>query len=292
MEDQLIDSLKEWFEKEWLFERHLTSEFMKDKEAFVRGCEYFDQHQYAFKGELLVQLRKESGLAEVARGNQDLEKYAIHCYRQVEKVFSEFIYVNPGRKKLGEYFLNEQDMIQNPSVIQGLNPSIVPMLYHKKEDGSLNDKCLILKLNYILKEGNYLYQAPDSYSSNPNVKSINTTHWNLSHRDHESIFKATLWFDTFGKGWSNPANSVHNKPNFEALGHMYFFRNIGSHLNSDYRPFKMPIINDPFKIKRIKGFYDNPMDVMNIELENPGFYQRYVDMILFLYSEYLRNDRF
>ena len=289
MSEQIIDSLKEWFEKEWLYERHLTTELIKDKDSFQKGCKYFDDKNYSFDGELKIILRKEAGLAEVARTNQDLEKYAIHCYRQVEKVFSELICLNPGREKLGRYLLHGHDMIQNPSVIKELNPSIVPMLYHKKEDGSLNDKCLILKLNYIVKEGDYLFQAPDPDSKNSKIKSINTTHWNLSHRDQENIFKATLWFDTFGKGLSNTSNPVQNKPNFEALGHMYFFRNIGSHLNSDHRPFKMPYINDPFKSKRIKRFYANPMEVMNIELESPGFYQRYVDMVLLLYSEYLKN---
>jgi hypothetical protein len=262
---------------------------VRDKEAFQRGCEYFDSHNYAFKGELLIQLRKEAGLAEVARSNHDLEKYATHCFRQVEKVFSELVQVNPGREKLGAYFLNGYDMIQNPSVIRELNPSIVPMLYHKKEDGSLNEGCLILKLNYILKEGNYYYQAPDPESSKYHLKSINIPKWNLSHKEHENIFKASLWFDTFGNGLSSIANSVQNKPNFEALSHMAFFRNIGSHLNSDYRPFKMPFITDPLKIKRIKAFYTNPLEVMNIELESPGFYQRYVDMTLFLYSEFLKN---
>ena len=292
MSEQIIDSLKEWFEKEWLYERHLTAELIKDKEAFQKGCKSFDDKNYSFDGELKIILRKETGLAEVARVNKNLEKYATHCFKQVEKVMSEFMLVNPGRQKIGKYLLNGHDMIQNPVVIGELNPSIVSMLYHKKEDGSLSDKCLILKLNYILKDGNYLFQAPDPDSKNSKIKSINTTHWNLSHRDYENIFKATLWLDTFGKGWANTSNSVHDKPNFEAFGHMYFFRNIGSHLNSDYRPFKMPYINDPFKFKRIKGFYANPMEVMNIELESPGFYQRYVDMMLFLYSEYLRNPNF
>ena len=36
MSEQIIDSLKEWFEKEWLYERHLTAELIKDKDAFAR----------------------------------------------------------------------------------------------------------------------------------------------------------------------------------------------------------------------------------------------------------------
>ena len=292
MSEQIIDSLKEWFEKEWLYERHLTSELMKDKESFQRGCEYFDLKNYSFEGELYALLRKEAGLAEVARVNKNLEKYATHCFRQVEKVFSEFIQVNPGREKLGSYLLNGYDLIQNPTVIKELNPSIVPMLYHKKEDGSLNERCLVLKLNYILKNGNYFYQAPEPNSDIPQLKYLNHEKWNLSQKDSENIFKGSLWFDTFGQGLSKIAKSVQDKPMFEAYTHMAFFRNIGSHLNSEYRPLQMPKTSDHFQIKRIKGFYNNPMQVMDKQLESPGFYQRYVDMVLFLYSDYLRNPTF
>jgi hypothetical protein len=289
MEDQIIDNLKEWFEKEWLFERHLTSEFMKDKEAFSKGCTYFDNKNYAFTGDLLIQLRKESGLAEVARMNKDLEKYATHCYRQVEKVISEFMKVNPGREKLGAYFLNGYDMIQNPSTIQELNPSILKLLYHTKPDGSLNENCLILKLNYIHKAGAYCYQGPNPDAPVARVKNITDNSWHFSQKEQENLFKARLWYKTFGRGWSDVANAVEDKPAFEAFKHMSFFRNVGSHLNSDYKPFKMPNNTDPTSIHRLKGFYENPLRVMDSNIESPGFYQRYVDMVLLLYSEYLRN---
>jgi hypothetical protein len=292
MSDQIVESLKEWFEKEWLYERHLTNEFMKDKESFQKGCETYDSKNYAFKGELNVLLRKESGLAEVARVNKNLEKYATHCFRQVEKVFSELIQVNPGRQKLGEYFLYGYDMIQNPSTIKELNPSIIHMLNHRKEDGSINERCLVLKLNYILKNGNYFYQAPEPNSNNPQLKYLNHEKWNLSQKESENIFKGSLWFDTFSQGYSKIAKSVKDKPTFEAYSHMAFFRNIGSHLNSEYRPLQMPKTTDPLQIKRIKGFYNNPVQVMDNQIESPGFYQRYVDMVLFLYSEFLKNPHF
>jgi hypothetical protein len=292
MSEQIIDSLKVWFQKEWLYERHLTSELMKDKDAFQRGCDYFDSKNYSFKGDQLIQLRKESGLAEVARVNNDLEKYATHCFRQVEKVLSEFINVNPGRKKIGSYLLNCYDMIQNPSVIRELNPSINRLLYHTKEDGNHNSGCLIIKLNYILKEGNYYYQAPEQNSPISQLRNIKDSHWNLTQKDHERIFKACLWLNTFGRGWSELANGVSDKPAFEAFSHMYFYRNVSSHLNSEFKPLSMPSSNNPAQIARLKTFYENPLEVMNNKIEAPGFYQRYVDMILYLYSEYLKNSRF
>jgi hypothetical protein len=292
MSEEIIESLKEWFEKEWLYERHLTSELMKDKDAFQKGCEYFDSKNYCFDGEFNIQLRKEAGLAEVSRINKNIEKYATHCFRQIEKVFSEFTLVNPGRERIGNYLLDGIDMIQNPTVINRLNPSILNLLNHTRDKVCLNDGCMILKLNYIHKEGNYYYQAPEPESHIRRLKSIKDVSWNLTLKEQENIFKSSLWFNTFGSGLSDLASSGQAKPVFEAFSHMAFYRNINSHLNSESKPFRMPQSNDAFKIKRIRGFYENPISVMDNQIEAPGFYQRYVDMVLFLYSEYLRNPTF
>ena len=292
MSEQIIDSLKEWFEKEWLYERHLTSELMKDKDAFQNGCKSYDEKNYSFEGELKIILRKEAGLAEVARINKNLEKYATHCFKQVEKVLSEFMLVNPGRQKIGKYLLNGHDMIQNPVVIGELNPSILKSLYHLNDDGTHNSNCLILKLNYILSEGNYYYQAPDPNGFNNKIKSLQDKHWNINQSEYERLFKAVLWYNTFGNGWSVTANNNKAKPTFQAYGHMYYYRNIGSHLNSENKPLQMPKSNDAAQNIRLKGYYENPLLVMDNQIETPGFYQRYVEMVLNLYSEFLKNPHF
>lgn len=88
MTNDIIDSLKDWFENEWLYERHLTSEFMKDKEAFEKGCVDFDQKEHKLPVDLYLNLKKEAGLAEIAKVNKSLLKYAYHNYRMVELVFN------------------------------------------------------------------------------------------------------------------------------------------------------------------------------------------------------------
>lgn len=291
MSEQIVESLKEWFEKEWLYERHLTTAFVRDKEAFQRGCEYFDSHNYAFKGELLIQLRKEAGLAEVTRSNHDLEKYATHCFRQVEKVFSEFLVVKPGRKKIGEYLLDGNDMVHNPSIIMTLNSSVSNLLSHTYK-GQLNFYCLILKLNYIKKIKNYCYTAPDESHFDEAVKTLSHKEWQFSQSQQEKIFKAVLYFDPFGsdKSLSAQMNLLQHKPSLYAYNHMYHFRNLGSHLNSQSSPLKMPETPDETERYRIQPFYKEPMQVMDNQMESPGFYQRYVDMVLYLYSEYFKNS--
>lgn len=290
MSEQIIDSLKEWFEKEWLYERHLTAELIKDKDAFQKGCKSFDDKNYSFDGELKIILRKEAGLAEVARVNKNLEKYATHCFKQVEKVLSEFMLVNPGRQKIGKYLLNGHDMIQNPVVIGELNPSILKSLNHLNHDATHNTNCLILKLNYILKEGNYYFQAPDTNGFNSKIKSLQDKHWNINQSEYERLFKAVLWHDTFGNGWSVVASNNKAKPAFQAYSHMYYYRNVGSHLNSENKPLQIPKSNDAAQNNRLKLYYENPLEVMDNQIEAPGFYQRYVDMVLLLYSEYLRRE--
>jgi len=286
----MIDYIKDWFENEWLYQRHLTSEFIKEKEAFRKGCEYYDSMEYSFNGELAILLRKESGLAEVARLNGDLEKYATHCFRQIEKVLSEFNLVNPGREKIGKYLLNGNDMILNPMVITNLNPSVSNLLSHT-HNNALNNYCLILKINYIKKIRNYCFQAPDTDHSDESLKSKDHKHWQLTQSQQEKIFKSVLYFKTFGnnKELSHSMIQMENKPSLFAFNHMYHFRNLGSHLNSNESLLDLPQFIDGQEKRRIESFYIKPNEVMNVENESPGFYQRYVDTFLNLYSEFLKN---
>jgi len=293
MNNDIIDSLKDWFENEWLYERHLTSEFMKDKEAFKKGCEFFDAKKYSFNGELYSLLRKEAGLAEVARSNNNLEKYATHCFKQVEKVFSEFVEINPGREKIGKYLLNDHDYILEPCINKELNSSVSNLLSHSFNN-SLNSYCLILKINFIKKIKNYCYQAPDEHNHDEALRTRENKYWQLTQSQQERIFKSVLYFDTFGnyKDLSQFMIQFENKPSLFAFNHMYHFRNLGSHLNSHFSDFRLPKEVDGKERLRLSIFYDNPNEVMNINNESPGFYQRYVDSMLYLYSEYIKNPIF
>jgi hypothetical protein len=293
MGNEIIDSLKDWFENEWLYERHLTSELIKDKEAFRKGCETFDLKNYSFEGELYALLRKEAGLAEVARVNKNLEKYATHCFRQVEKILSEFIFVNPGRERIGRYLLNGHDMILNPTVISNLNLSVSGLLSHVYQNAP-NKYCLILKINYIKKIGNYCYQAPDNNHADDDLRSVDHKNWQLNQSQQEKIFKSVLYFDTFGddKELSQIMEGIENKPSLFAFNHMYHFRNLGSHLNSQESMLNLPRDLDAQERRRLSPFYNKPNEVMNIENESPGFYQRYLDTFLLLYSEFIKNPHF
>ncbi len=275
----MIDYIKDWFENEWLYERHLTSEFIKEKEAFRKGCEYYDSMEYSFNGELAILLRKESGLAEVARLNGDLEKYATHCFRQIEKVLSEFNLVNPGREKIGRYLLNGYDMISNPSIITTLNPSVSDLLGHTNNN-QLNRYCLILKINSIKLN----YGKCERYENSK---------IHLTQKEENKIFKSILYFKTFGSKGELTDNALkidkEKRPSFWAFNHMYYLRNINSHLNSNGNLLLEPNYTDDTEKYRIQRFYSDPREVLKFENEPPGFYQRYVDMVLLLYSEYLKK---
>ena len=49
--------------------------------------------------------------------------------------------------------------------------------------------------------------------------------------------------------------------------------------------------NDTAQITRLKLYYENPLEIMDNQIETPVFYQRYLDMVLLIYSEYLRGGR-
>lgn len=283
----MIDYIKDWFENEWLYERHLTSEFIKEKEAFRKGCEYYDSMEYSFNGELAILLRKESGLAEVARLNGDLEKYATHCFRQVEKVLSEFTWINPGIGKIAKYLLNNKNFILDPTPNWKINSSSAKNLSHTFFNehigkAELNTKCLILKLNGIGKQR-------DHWSYLKNFK------LNLSQKEENRIFKSILYFKTFGSKGEFTENTLKidkdKLPSLWAFYHMYHLRNINSHLNSNRNLLIEPNYQDDTEKYRIQRYYLDPMEVLKFENEPPGFYQRYVDMVLYLYSEFLKNPK-
>jgi hypothetical protein len=100
-----------------------------------------------------------------------------------------------------------------------------------------------------------------------------------------------MYFNTFGSNndLTENAEKISKRPSLHAFDHMYYFRNINSHLNSKDKQFTQPEVQNEAEKYRIQSFYRDPMQVLNYDNEPPGFYQRYVDMILFLYSEYMKN---
>jgi hypothetical protein len=237
--------------------------------------------EYSFIGELGILLRKESGLAEVARMNGDIEKYATHCFRQIEKVLSEFIYINPGHKVIGKYLLNGHDMILKPSIITSLNSSVSDLLGHTYNK-QLNRFCLILKINSIK-----LNYGKCEMFENSKIQ--------LTQKEENKIFKSILYFKTFGTNKELTENALkidkEIRPSFWAFNHMYNLRNINSHLNSNGNTLIEPNYKDDTEMYRIQRFYIDPLEVLKQKNEPPGFYQRYVDMVLFLYSEFLKTAK-
>jgi hypothetical protein len=119
---------------------------------------------------------------------------------------------------------------------------------------------------------------------------------NLSQNDENKIFKAVLYFKTFGSKGDLTENTLKidtdKLPSLWAFNHMYHLRNINSHLNSNRNLLSEPKYIDDIEMYRIQRYYIDPMEVLKLENEPPGFYQRYVDMVLYLYSEYIKNPSF
>ena len=172
-------------------------------------------------------------------------------------------------------------MILSPSIITTLNATVSDLLGHTNKN-QLNPFCLILKINSIkLNNGKY--------------ERFEYSKIHLTQKEENKIFKSILYFKTFGTKGELTESALkiekEKRPSFWAFDHMYKLRNFNSHLNSNRNLLVEPNYKDNTEKYRIQRFYSDPMEVLKFENESPGFYQRYVDFVLFLYSEYLKNPR-
>ncbi len=270
--------------KHFYYDQIKANKYLEDKKAFQFGVDYFDSKNYHFPTDLSTKLRREAGLANVAMENKQLLKYAIHCYKQLEIVYSEFVLNEPGRSRIAIYLLNN-DHPTSPRLISITNSASQKNLKYSTE------LCLVRKLNFVAKHNGTFSQTTVSVGSNNNQYK-----WNLSASDRNKIFKATLYFNPFDPAvsqiLSTSAGAITDKPSLHAHEHMYYFRNLGSHLNKDNQSLPFPTFSSQAETVRVKPFFDDPELVLDRTHESPGFYQRYIDMVLHLYSEFLKSPQF
>lgn len=288
-----FNKIKDWISDELpeslLLNGELLARYSFEKESYLKGVERFDSADYKFDKSLKVKLRKEAGLAEVARRNGEFLNYAIHCFKQIELVTSQFCEVNPGRDRIADYLRDNRNINHNASLtITVVNTAAASNLFHDiiYNNGIqiFNRRCIVRKLNYLE------YNNTRGWRQAP-LNSRGDKKWKLEQYQRERIFKACLVFDTFspGNSWTNTANSMTYKPSLDAYKHMNYFRNLASHTNTDNQPLQDPETTDQSEKARIDRFWENPLNVMDVSLEAPGFYQRYIDMMFHLYSEFLKS---
>lgn len=300
-----FNKIKDWISDELpeslLLNGELLGRYSFEKESYLKGVERFDAANYKFDSSLKVKLRKEAGLAEVARRNGEFLNYAIHCFKQIELVNSQFCEVNPGRDRIANYLRNNQNIANlNSTLITVTNTAAASNLFHDTYFDlhgiqRFNSLCLVRKLNYLVYDfRNGWRQAPIIALGNKQHEDRDHKKWKIEQYQKERIFKACLLYDTFsiGNSLSTMASNIAIKPSLDAYTHMNYFRNLGSHANTDNQPLLDPRTTDQSEKARIERFWENPLNVMDVRLEAPGFYQRYIDMMFHLYSEFLKSPFF
>jgi hypothetical protein len=288
----IVDTVVHAIPEHYFYDQVKSDQYLEEKEAFNEGVEYFNSKNYKFPPDLIEKLKRESGLAFVARKKNHLLPYAVHCYKQVELVYSSFFNNSPGRGSIGTFLLNGENITLNNYISVTNTASQSNLLYNQFSIPRANSnqqpqlKCLLRKLLYVQE-----YRGAFSVVSTARQRDRK---WRLTSFEQDRIFKSTLYFNPIvtGSVLSTSAQAIQNKPYLYAIDHMYHCRNMGSHLNTENKRLYVPSFNGSRELNRYKIFYDTPEVVLNINKESPGFYQRYVDMVLFLYSEYLKNAHF
>ncbi|MDB4710306.1 hypothetical protein OAF16_01095 [Flavobacteriales bacterium] len=111
---ELFDTV--YFNPKKAYEKEKIDQYLKEKAAFQKGVKDFETKEiynpsYLPK-DLVINLKREAGSAEVARQNGSLHQYAFHIYRQIEFIFYEMIHSNPGYNKLRKHLYNHSENIK------------------------------------------------------------------------------------------------------------------------------------------------------------------------------------
>jgi len=234
-------------------------DYFKSKSSYTKGYQTLNdklqnlsilrtQHEY---------LCNEAGLAEIARSNEDLNKYAFHIYRQIEHLLDEIFFQNPGIKKIDE-------LLNLPPCNERLFVSNYELLKNKF---ARRKSIVSLKVN------------------------INKQKPIINIKDKEIIFKQLFLYDLINNGYlikSDKGQEVYNKkisgyqwPQLNAWNSIKYHRDKYAHARI-HNELYIPVANyvDQFNI-------NNPLKILD-----SNYYQSYLDTMLFLYSEYLKDPHF
>jgi hypothetical protein len=307
--------IKNWIEANWLFEKILSQEIQKDKQSYLKGIEDFDKKQYALDNILYKNLKREAGLAEIARQNKYLLKYAFHKYRMTELIFNIIFSSNEHdtiKNDLNSYlrhriYVHLNSNLQFKALIEQkieqyeLICALPSAQCRPKGNFSENSKIQIVKMGDIIgytKDRNYLrnqkpYFSFEFYSGKTcyeiNVKSLKMGKSqyklnddgffelkNLNATEQERIFKDAFYYDNS----QNQRDPRKNSVQLNAFFSMKHFRDLYCHNIASYT--KKPRINKP--TSEDKKYIENPELILT-----SNYYDRYVDNVILLYGDFVRN---
>jgi hypothetical protein len=309
--------IKNWIEANWLFEKILSHEIQKDKNSYFKGIQDFDRKQYAVDKVLYKNLKREAGLAEIARQNKSLLKYAFHKYRMTELIFNIIFSSNEhdsNKNDLNSYLrhrifahLNSNsnfpkfkaliEQIEHYELICSL-PSVQ---CRSKGNFSSISKIQIVNLGDIIgytKDRNYLqnqkpnfsfefYKGKTCYEINVRALKVGKSQYKLNDygffelKSLNATDQERIFKDAFYYDNSqNPRIPRINSVQLNAFFSMKHFRDLYCHNIASYT--KKPRIYNP--TSEDEKYIENPELILT-----SNYYDRYVDNVIALYADFLIN---
>lgn len=233
------DSPKEFINPEFNLEKHNLDEYLEQKAAYQKGVDDFDSKFKTLSPTLLINLRHEAGMAEIYRNKGQLLKYSIHIYRQIEIIYSE--------------------IFSSQSEIQKIHNKID--WTHWSTQGKWYASIKRKMVSYY-SGGDYLQ---------------------LTDKNKDFLFKSIFYFEA---GSHNKTLKPHakkmtsqEKVYLNAFEAIHYFRNLGSHNNTDNKTLRTKTGD-----QSENRFRQNPDLILN-----STYFQRYVDMVLLSYIEHLKT---
>lgn len=312
--DVINKRIKNWIEANWLFEKILSHEIQKDKKSYLKGIEDFDKKQYAVDKVLYKNLKREAGLAEIARQNKSLLKYAFHKYRMTELIFNIIFSSNEHDSNKNDFnsylrqriFIHLNSNFKFKTLIEQIEHyelicSLPSVQCRSKGRFSTNSKTQIVKLGDLIgytKDRNYLlnqkphfsfefYRDETCYEINVKSLKIGKSQYKLNDdgffelkslnaTDQERIFKDAFYYDNS----QNPRIPRKNSVQLNAFFSMKHFRDLYCHNIASFT--KKPRIYKP--TSEDENYIENPELILT-----SNYYDRYVDNVILLYEDFVRN---
>jgi len=312
--DVINKRIKNWIEANWLFEKILSQEIQKDKQSYHKGIEDFDKKQYALNKILYKNLKREAGLAEIAKQNKSLLKYAFHKYRMTELIFNIIFSSNEHdtiKNDLNSYirhriYVHLNSNLKFKTLIEQIERyelicALPTAQCRPKGNFSANSKIQIVKMGDIIgytRDRNYLHSQNPNFSFEfysgktcyeINVKSLKMGKSqyklnddgffelkSLNATEQERIFKDAFYYDNTKTRRTSRKNNVQ----LNAFFSMKHYRDLYCHNIASYT--KKPRIIKP--TPEDEKYIENPELILT-----SNYYDRYVDNVILLYADFVRN---
>ena len=293
------------------YEKNHIEEYLNDKISYKQGVQEFEKKFPNLPQRLKANLKHEAGLAMMAKNEEQLLQYALHCYKQVESIYNEIFesyievtnkndnnqynrvkiynYLHPTNTKWSKLSILNKHIIENEIKVN--TPSVICTSKNGASKtfsmGDIIGYCSNTKQNTLYVEDSnnevWIVKNNDVIVGKSRHKKDHLGYFvfeRLSIRDKETFFKIAFYYDL-----NTPRSPRSTGVQLNAFFSMKHFRDIVSH-NISSNSSEINFYDAKLSKEDMK-YIDNPDLIVK-----SNYYQRYVDVVIKLYSDYLQSPHF